>query len=469
MTSSIGSSISSLLGIGSGIDTSELVTSLVAAARTPRETVITDRQTTNSTRISALASAKSSLDTFASALTDTLKSSAYKGQPVSNDPSIVAVSLKEGGVPTGLPAEIEVQQLAKAQSLVSAALTDATSTVGLGTLTLATSSGSYAITIDSSNNTLAGLAKAINDANSGVTATVVTDNTGSRLMLKGETGANNAFTLANSGDADTDLQRFIYDGTTNNMTRSQAAQDSIVVLDGVTIRNDSNVLENVIPYVRIDLNKAAPGTLVTLATDEPTSTISDLMGEFVAAYNTLRSALNRATAVGTDGAEAGALAGDAGVRDMMRQLSNLSTMELATTGTYKTLSSIGIKTSQDGTLLLDTAKLTAAFAADPAGVTQMINPSVSSSASLGLAAAVKGIQDKVEAADGALSASEARYKKLATELSAQLEKLDENMTDYEERLSTVYTAMGSKLAALKATQSYLDQQIKVWTNSTSDN
>ena len=465
MTSSIGSSISSLLGIGSGIDTSELVTKLVAAARTPRETVITDRQATNSTRISALASAKSSLDTFASALTDTLKSSAYKGQPVSNDPTIVAVSLKEGGVPTGLPAQIEVQQLAKAQSLVSATLTDSTTAVGLGTLTLATSSGSYAITIDSSNNTLAGLAKAINDANSGVTATVVTDTNGSRLMLKGATGANNAFTLANSGNADADLQRFIYDGTTNNMTRSQTAQDSIVVLDGVTIQNGSNVLESAIPYVRIDLNKAAPGTLVTLATDQPTSTISDLMGEFVAAYNTLRSALNRATAVGTDAASAGALAGDSGVRDMMRQLSNLSTTELATTGTYKTLSSIGIKTYQDGTLLLDEAKLAAAFAADPTGVTQMINPSVSSSTSLGLAAAVKSIQDKVEATDGALAASEARYSKLATELSKQLEKLDENMGDYEERLSTVYTAMGSKLAALKATQSYLDQQVKIWTNS----
>ena len=68
-TTSVGSSILSALGANSGIDTSALVTSLVSATRDPRQSAITTQQTTNNARISALASAISSLDTFADALT----------------------------------------------------------------------------------------------------------------------------------------------------------------------------------------------------------------------------------------------------------------------------------------------------------------------------------------------------------------------------------------------------------------
>lgn len=56
---SVTSNITTALGIGSGIDTKSLVSSLVAATRDPKEKVITDRQSLNSARISALASASS--------------------------------------------------------------------------------------------------------------------------------------------------------------------------------------------------------------------------------------------------------------------------------------------------------------------------------------------------------------------------------------------------------------------------
>lgn len=66
----VGSSILTALNAGSGIDTSALVSSLVSATREPKQTAITNQQTLNSSRISALASAISSLDTFADALTE---------------------------------------------------------------------------------------------------------------------------------------------------------------------------------------------------------------------------------------------------------------------------------------------------------------------------------------------------------------------------------------------------------------
>lgn len=471
---SIGGSISSLLGIGSGIDTSAIVTQLVAATREPRAVVLNDRVTLNNTRISALASASSSLDTFSKALTETLGNGSFVGQPVSNDPSIVAISSLPGGSPTGLPAQIEVRQLAAAQVLESPSLASKTTPVGLGTLTLTTAAGSFPITIDSTSNTLEGLAKKINDSNAGVTASIVTDNRGARLVVKGATGDANTFTLANAGDADADLLRFAFTGANvpGAMTKTQSAADSIVFIDNVEMQNDTNVLKDAIPYVRIDLNKAVPGTLVTLASDQPEKTVKDLVKEFVDGYNSLRSALNTATAVGKSPATSGALAGDAAIREMTRQLGRITTTALAGTGAYKTLNDIGVSTNQDGTLKLDSAKLDAAVAADPAGVTQMLNPTTSTASNPGLAAVVKSVRDSLLKDDdpsqrGPLAAAKARYETLRTELTKQVEKLDSDMTDYEEKLSVVYSRLDGQLAAFKATQSYLKQQVDLWTKSDS--
>lgn len=463
---SIGSSISASLGIGSGIDTSELVSKLVAAVREPKETVITGRQTTNNARVSALASASSSLDTFSNALTSLLSGTGFSGTPTSNDPTIVNVAALPGGTPAGLPAQIEVKQLAFAQTLESTALAAKTTAVGLGTLTLTTASGSSTITIDSTNNTLEGLAAAINGKNAGVTASVVVDNQGARLVMKGATGEANAFTLT-AGTADADLQRFTFDGTNTpgSLQKKQSAQDSIIAIDNVEMRNSTNTVDTALPYVRIDLNKAAPGTLVTLASDEPTSTMRDLVVEFVDAYNTLRKALNSVSATGTDASTAGALAGDAGIRDMKTQLARLTSTNLMSSGPVRTLADLGISTNRDGTLALDTTKLDAAIAANPAAVTQMLNPSVVTDDNPGLAGAMKKVRDSIQGEGGALAASQRKYKALQETLTDQLEKLDKDMTDYEERMTTIYAKMEAQLTAMKATQSYLEQQVAVWTNS----
>lgn len=468
---SIGSSIASILGVGSGIDTGALVDQLVGVTREPREAAINQKVSLNSSRISALASATGSLKTFSDALSETLNNGTYSALLASNDPTIVAISALPGGVPQGLPAQIEVQQLAYAQTLESAMLAARTDPVGLGTLTLTTASGASTITIDNTNNTLDGLASAINGANAGVTASVVVDNRGARLVLKGATGAANAFTLTKevTDTADAQLSTFTFDGTTGGMTRTQAAQDSIAVIDGITHQNDSNTLDTALPYVRIDLNKAAPGTLVTLASSQPTATVKDLVKEFVQAYNSLRSALNGATAVGVDGKSAGALAGDPGVRDMMNKLSRLTTTPLTTSGTYQTLGDIGVRTNQDGTLTLDETRFDQVSAADPQAIAQMINPAVSTATTPGLAKIVSDVKTQLEDTNGALASSKSKYDQLAKAYAKELEKLNEDMDSYEERLSTVYTAMNTKLLALKATQSYLDQQIAIWNQKDNNN
>ncbi len=434
---SVTSNITTALGIGSGIDTRSLVSSLVAATRDPKEKVITDRQSLNSARISALASASSSLDTFADALTTLLSGTGYAGVPASNDTSIASVSPLPGG---------------------------AASAVGEGELTLTVGGSSAAITIDASNNSYTGLAAAINASGLGVTASVVTDVQGTRLVMKGATGAANDFSLTSvSGD---DLAAFAWTGTDSLTMESKASpQNAIIKLDGVEQHYATNTIDTAIANLRIDLNKAAPGTTVTLATTEPTTSMRDLMVEFVDAYNTLVKALNTATATGADSSSAGVLNGEASIRDMRRQLSAMTSTPLSDTGTYRTLSDIGVATNRDGTLKLDTDTLDKAIAADPSAITQLLNPAVASATNPGLAGLMDSVRDKIQLKDGSFAQSQAKYKTLGETLTKQLEKLDTQMASYEAQLTSVYSKMETRLTALKATQSYLDQQIEIWNNS----
>ena len=474
MTSSIGSSIISTLGAGSGIDTNSLVSSLVSAVKSTKQSAITTQQSLNNSRISAMGSAISSLDTFSTALTNMLKDTAYAGQPASTHTAIASVSLLKGGTPTGLPAQLEVKQLAQAQVVTSGTVASSDA-IGTGTLTLTTASGAHAISIDGSNSSLAGIASAINGANAGVTATVMKDATGSRLVLKGANGEENGFTLTMepTDTADADLQKFIVGSTatsltptsTSRMTQTQAATNALIVLDGVEMEYTDNVLKDAIPYLRIDLNSAAPGTKVTLATDEPTSTMADMLKDFVSAYNSLRGALNTASAGGNGSGTSGVLSGESSIREMKRQLSSLTMTQISSDGPYKSLSEIGITTNRDGTLSLDTTKLAKVMDENPAAVTQLINPTVSTSGNPGLAKAVSKISEALKGKDGPLTKAQEVYQKLAKSYTEQLSKLDNSMVDYEARLTSVYSKMETRLASLRATQTYLTNQIAAWNAS----
>jgi flagellar hook-associated protein 2 len=466
----VGSNILTALGAGSGIDTTALVSSLVKASREPKEAAITSRQSLNSSRISALGSAVGSLDTFADALTQVLSDAAYTGSVNSNDTSIASVSVLSGGTPGNLPAQLTVKQLATARVLTSTPDKTASGTSPVGTGTLTITVGGVSTPVTATNGTYASLASAINAANTGVTARVVTDSQGTRLVFKGPTGAANDFSLTPSADATGVMAGLAFDATigTGSLTVNSAPQNAQITLDGVDYEYAGNTIDGAIPSLRIDLNKAAPNTTVTLSMTQPTSGLSDLLKEFVSAYNTLMTALNTATAAGVDSSSAGVLNGVSAVRDMKRQLASITSTALSATGAYKTLADIGVATNRDGTLKLNTDQLARAMESDPEGVAKMVNPKVSTASNLGLAKLMDKVRDNIEKKDGPIKLAQQRYDDLATDFAEQLDKLDDQMSDYEVQLTKIYSAMETRLSALKATQSYLDQQVKVWTNSNND-
>ncbi len=535
MVTSIGYS----LGAGAGIDTKTLIEDLAKAEKAPKEALIAKRESANTAKISALAQASGAIDSFASALSKLIEGGSLFTQPSVSEPGLLSAKAVAGADIANLSAQIEVRQLAQAQSLVSANLASALAPVGQGTITLTTASGSHDVTIDATNDSLDGLARAINGKNAGVTATVVTDSNGSRLMLKGATGEANGFTLSVPGGTSSGLERFAFGpAVTGGMTAAQTAKDAIVNLDGAEVRRSGNSFSDLIPGVQIDLKKAAVGTIVTLGAERPIEGIRQGITDFVDAYNELQTMLAEATAAATSDKEAGPLRGDSGIRQMQRELARLTTTQLSSTGAYKTLSEIGVATNRDGSLRVDTVKLNAALESDPAAVEGLFNPrqysshaavavvnkagtvkpgtytltnllapvgtgdasgsvggvamigtgdvlrvpttspakglivrvdadvaSATITIDAGLGGALQAIRDTLRASDGPFAATQERLSKEAKSIATDRESFERRSSAYYERLVTSFGAMDRQVNAFRATQSYLDQQMKIWANS----
>ena len=119
----------------------------------------------------------------------------------SSNEGVVGVTVDSSQANRGSYA-VDVQTLARAQSLASQELADRdTTALGTGTLTLNVGGNSTEITIDSSNNTLQGIADAINDANAGVSAGIVDTGNGYRLVMSSdESGTANEISVTATDD-----------------------------------------------------------------------------------------------------------------------------------------------------------------------------------------------------------------------------------------------------------------------------
>jgi flagellar hook-associated protein 2 len=458
-------SLSNLIGGQTGINSAQIVNDLVNVTREPREAQIRDRQQLNNARISALASASSSLNTFADALTSLLDGRQFAGDLVSSNPAIATVDFASGQLPQGLPATVEVQQLASEQRNVSRTFTDRNAAVGQGTLALATSQGSFDIVIDEQNDSLAGLRDTINASDSGITASILTDVNGARLVLAGAEGGDQSFTLtppATPGG----LADFAYPpGGSGGLSLVSPAANSRVVIDGVTLNLASNQIDNAITGVRLNLLAAAPGDTITISGDRPATGVRDLVTEFVDAFNVLREGLNNATRAGSDANDAGPLAGNSAVRDMVRRLSSMSSTPLAADGPFRTLADIGVRTNNDGTLSIDATRLDAALESNLEAVSRMLDPPNTDAANPGLAGTLNAVRDSLQSSDGALTLAQERFNETSEQLTELLSNLDEDIDRYREQLQRTFSNMDRQLAVLRSTQSYLDQQISIWNDT----
>ncbi|ALJ15840.1 flagellar filament capping protein FliD [Sphingopyxis macrogoltabida] len=452
------SSIANSLGFGSGIDTKQLVTDLAAASREPKIERVTQLTQQNQTRISALAQARSDLDGFADSLSQMVSDGTLRSTPTVSDDSVLSATARAGLSADSFAATVEVTQLARAQTAYSGIVADKAAAIGTGTMTLTVGGVNKTITIGATNNSLDGLAKAINASGAGVTASIVADEGGHRIILKGPTGEAGAFTLTADSGADPGLATFSY-GSGGAMTLGQSAANAEFKIDGVAFSRASNIIDDVVPGMSLTLKKASPGQPVDIGASRPLDMIKQTVGDFVAVYNQMKKSLSSA---------ANMSGSTTALRELERELANLVGKVVTSHGSINKLTDIGISSTRDGLLSLDSAKLEKALAADAGAVEALFNPrrdaTHTEATDPGIAFALDAIRDKAVATDGVIDRVTKSLDARREALAEQLEKIEEREDTYRARLEKQFGGLDAKLAAFKATQTYLEQQIEMWNN-----
>ena len=380
-------------GIGSGLDIKSLVASLVAAEQTPATLKLDKLEAKLTTQVSSYGNLKSVMATFQSSLSGLKNLSTFqKLTATSSDTATVTASAFSNADLASY--NLEVKQLAKGQTLATPALASATSVLGTGTLTIKFGTttfdtdgkptgfaqdgnkGTLTLAVDSTNNTLAGLSEAINKAKAGVTAVVVTDTSGSRLVLNStDTGAKSSMEISVADDdldnTDTSgLSALAFNVAANNMTQAQTAQDAKLAINGLEILSSSNTVNTAIKGLSFNLQQAQPGKIVTVGVSQNNDDIAKAVDSFVKGYNALITLVKPMTSYNALTQTGGLLQGDSTVRSAMSKLrAELGSMVSGLNGSAKSLADIGISTKSDGTMLLNSNKLNSQLASNRSGVT----------------------------------------------------------------------------------------------------
>lgn len=480
VTTSATNSLLTSLGTGSGVDTSSLVTSLVDAQFAAKKSALSTKLDTISSQISAVATLKSNITDFTKALENLVKGGTLASQPVVSNAGVLSATALTGAKLSGLNSTIKVTQLATAQTAVSAKEpTPKTTTFGEGILTLkigtvttdndgkpilqgtdADKDGkddTFSIKIDSSNNTLSGIAAAINASKSGVTASIVNDaDGGAYLSLKGATGAAQAFSLSSDSAG---LASFAVDPLspdTSAMKVSSQSQNAKLNMDGVDVERASNEVSDLIAGAK--LNLTAVGT-TTLTSSRPTTAITNAVNDFVDTYNGIVQSIKEQTDPIT-----GVLRADPAAKNLLRALQGLTSKVLngnAAAGVPNTLAAIGIRTTREGMLEVDDNALTAAMTNNADAVEAMFSYGTSD----GIYSAMQSLQLNATSSIYGLGASNSNYLKSRTSVTDAQAKLTDQATSMTTRLTQQFSSMNAKVSAYKSTQSFMQQQIDQWSKS----
>ena len=355
-----------IFGINSNLDTGGIIDNLVALQRTPID-IIEAKRSIEEAKLLSFQDLKSRLQTFKGIVTsintdvEFLSTQGNFSNNNGNDTNSV-ISLTTNSQATSGSFSLTVSNLANESKLVSDGFASTSATITQGTIVVVAGSTSATITIDSSNDSVAGLQLAINNSGLDVKVTFLNDGNATnplRLVLSGtKTGTDNAVSFS---------------GSIVNFTETQAAKNANFVVDGVAITKSSNTVTDVITGAIITLESAGSGT-VTLTSD--TETIKENIQSYVDAYNDLNTYLTDVLALNSETGETSVLFANFTVQNLQQKLrETISSEILGVTGDFAFLSQIGIRTLTDGSLKIDEGDLSDALAADVGNVSQLFSSS----------------------------------------------------------------------------------------------
>ncbi|MDA9847836.1 flagellar filament capping protein FliD [Luminiphilus sp.] len=384
----------SATGLGSGLDIEGLVTQLVSAERMPIEQRIFRTERSLTSDISALGSLKSALSDLQTSA-DTVSNTATYSQrnATSSDATRVSVSATDAAALGSY--HVEVSGLATTHSVaIRNQFSSLTETVGTGTLTFTFGTTGYTahdndnasdtydgfvakagvasktVTIDGTNNTLAGLRDAINEADIGVSAAIVNQGSAYRLLLSSAaSGAENSLEISvtDSGDSNnTDangLSRLAFNASagTTNAYQTTAGADAAFTINGLSVSSTTNTVTSAVDGLTINL-LATTTAPATISVSDNTAGIKTAIDSFVKGYNDFVTKVDGLTAFDATSGVKGPLLGDFTTRTITSQLrTTLSAAAEGYVGAYSRMAEIGVALSSTGKLEVDDTVLSSAL------------------------------------------------------------------------------------------------------------
>ncbi|WP_017245260.1 flagellar filament capping protein FliD [Stutzerimonas stutzeri] len=460
-------------GIGSGIDIDSIVASMVAAERAPKETQLATLEKKTTTQITAVGALKGAISDFQTALGALNKPELFQARSATSSKSDL-VGVTASTTAGAGSYQLEVKSLASSSKVALAAIpntaeaparfTSGTFEVSLGVPGIPPAPNtkeSFSVTIDE-NNTLAGVRDAINTAGKdmGVSATIVTDEYGSRLVLSSsKTGAGRDITVTATGADEPGLiglSALNFDGTSGTGKDARvltSAQSAELYVDGLKVISETNKVDGAIEGVTLDLKaKTVANEPLTIAVAEDKAGVKKQIQTFVDSYNKLIGVINaqtKVTSVGEGKAPVtGALVGDATARTLLNTIRN-ELVNVQGDGALRALTDIGITTQKDGTLAIDSAKLDKAMAGNFGELS-------------GLFTGDKGLASRLDAklkpyteTGGILEQRNKAMTETITKIDDQKEALTRRITSLQERLYKQFNAMDLLVGQLSNTSSSL--------------
>ncbi len=314
-------------------------------------------------------------------------------------------------------------------------------------------------TINVGTDTPSGVVAAINQANTGVTATLVDTGLGAnsfRIILAGQTGSNGAFTLTSSPDLG-------FHDTANSL---QVAQDALIELDGLTLTRGSNTLSDVVEGATLNL-LATTSSNVTLNITNDKSTLKTNIQDMVTQYNSLLALLDNFTAIDSDAEMAGALSDDTSmVRFLKTKVQDTVFGDSSTaSGSISALRDIGISRDQYGNMTFTEANYDTALSESYSDIVKMLTADTSGQslfddANKGLAQDIATTLGELTDVTGTVTLREATAKTDLTEHQDELAKLEARMEQVYNRYLMQFGVMESLMAQLDNTKDYLTSQFE---------
>lgn len=470
----------SSLGAGSGLDLNSILTSLMQVEQQPLLALRT-KEASFQARISSLGTLKGALSSLQTAAGGFIPSATqslvdkYATFKASVADTTIASATAGNGAAAGAY-ELNVTALAASHRLTSpgtdkvaenAAVTaglaaGGTLKIELGTLSGSSPTATYSadalrelnVTV-AAGSTLEQVRDAINTAASDnrVSATIVTGTNGPQLILSsGKTGLENVLKLSGLGG-------FEYDPAgagSGNLSQStsdggQPPSNAAFTLNGIGATSSTNSVSGVLDGVTIKLAKLSAGTPTTLTvTKDSTTSLTAAISTFVKSYNDAAKSMTNLGYYDASTKKAGALQGDSTLRGAQTQVRNLLATQAGGTSAYQTLSDIGVTLQTDGTLKLDSSKLTAAVEADFGGVASLVSA---------VGTAYKNGLEGIVGTSGNITAATDSTNRLIKDLGKRQEALAERLTQIETRYRKQFSALDSLIASMNKTSAYLTQQL----------